>query len=115
MADECRVVSDIGPKVATWLRSNYQDCTAKRVARDFRVSERQAQRWAAGERPTSEHLSAMAARWGWRFVDFVFEGAVGIAAAARPPSNVELYERLDRLEQSMSEIRSALREGKNDR
>jgi hypothetical protein len=57
---------EIGNRVSWWLRLAYRTSAAKRVAREFNVSERQAKRWIAGERPTSEHLGRMARAFGWR-------------------------------------------------
>lgn len=101
MSDSCHDMADIGPRVGAWLRQAYPDCPAKRCSRDFKVSERQAQRWTAGERPKTEHLTAMAIRWGWRFLDFVFEGLAGPIPPVRVMKQEmdELDKRVARLEE----------------
>lgn len=108
MANICHDTADIGPRVACWLRSAYPDCIAKRAARDFDVSERQAQRWAGGERPTCEHLTRMARQWGWRFVHFVFEGVL-------PPPAEEIHARIDTLSKEVAALRHDLRGEDNGR
>jgi hypothetical protein len=102
MAEICHELSDIGPRVACWMRSAYPDCVAKRAARDFDVSERQAQRWAGGEKPTSEHLTQMARHWGWRFVHFVFEGVL-------PPPTEAIHDSIDTLRAEIAALRQDLR------
>lgn len=71
---------DLGPRVQHWLKLVYHGSRAKLIARDHDVSESTAKRWLSGERPTSDVLTVMARRWGWRFVSFVFEPAVGTPA-----------------------------------
>lgn len=90
-------MADIGPRVGAWLRQAYPNSVAKNAARQLGVSERQAKRWAAGERPTSEHLTTMARLWGWRFVHFVYEGVL-------PPPTNEIHDRLDRIERQLAAI-----------
>lgn len=96
---------EIGDRVSWWLRLHYRTSAAKRIARDFHISERQAKRWLSGERPTSEHLGRMARFFGWRFVHFVFEGQIGV-----PPTE-EIHGKLDRLDAQISELRNHLRHG----
>lgn len=91
---------DLGARVAWFLRGAYLgDSALKRIARDYGVSVGTSKLWWNGKCPTSEHLTAMAKRWGWRFVTFVFEGPVGT------PANVaemrELDERVARIEAGM--------------
>jgi hypothetical protein len=111
MAQLRHEMADVGPRVADWLRSNYRDSLAKRVAREFEVSERQAQRWASGERPTPEHISAMAAKWGWRFIGFIYQGVVGHPMPEVPalPAASEIHAKLDRLDQELAALRDDLR------
>jgi hypothetical protein len=72
---------DLGPRVAWFLKGVYLgDSALKRIARDYNVSVGTAKLWWNGKCPTSEHLTAMAKRWGWRFVTFVFEGPIGTPA-----------------------------------
>lgn len=97
MSELCRDMADIGPRVGEWLRQAYPNSIAKNAAREFGVSERQAKRWSAGERPTSDHLTAMARHWGWRFVHFVYEGVL-------PPPTNEIHDRLDRIERQLANI-----------
>jgi hypothetical protein len=61
-----------GERCAYFLRLIYHDAKAKRIARDYDVSEPTARLWLAGKLPTSEHLTTMARRYGWRFIAFVF-------------------------------------------
>ena len=72
--------ADLGSRVGYWLRLTYHGSRAKKISHDFGVSEATAKRWLAGIRPTSEMLSVMAQRWGWRFVNFAFEPVVGTPA-----------------------------------
>lgn len=90
---------EFGARVSWWLRLSYRTSTAKRVARDFDISERQAKRWLAGERPTPEHIECMARKFGWRFIDFVFEGIAG------PPRPVEIMRtEMDELDQRLARL-----------
>ena len=79
-ADGDGISAEMGARVAFWLRSAYGSSRAKHVAREFNVSVRTAEDWIGGHCPTSKHLEAMAKRWGWRFIHFVYEGAVGCPA-----------------------------------
>lgn len=79
-ADRAALAAELGQRVAFWLRSAYGRGCAKHAAREFGVSVRTAEDWLAGHCPTSAHLQAMAHRWGWRFVQFAFEGACGTPA-----------------------------------
>src|SRR3990167_8603517 len=83
---------DMGPRVAHWLREQAYpgSAKAKRVARDFGVSEGTARLWLGGKRPESRWLEQMAKRWGWRFVTFVH------APLCAPEADV--VARLDRLQ-----------------
>ena len=71
---------EMGERVAAWLRQVYPDARAKRIGRDFDVSEATAKRWLSGVRPTSDYLNAMTARWGWRFTQMVFQAQPRAAA-----------------------------------
>jgi hypothetical protein len=50
----------------------YRDAKAKRIARDYDVSEPTARLWLNGKLPTSEHLTKLSRRHGWRAVAFIF-------------------------------------------
>jgi hypothetical protein len=85
-----------GPHVAGWLRSTYSGSRAKRVAKDFGVSQATAKRWLAGEAPTAAALARMVNRFGWRFVSSICEPLVGCPAMQAEMSALE--HRLSRLE-----------------
>jgi transcriptional regulator with XRE-family HTH domain len=87
---------DLGPRVGWWLRSYYQGSRAKEIGREFEVSEGTAKRWLSGDPPTTEHLARMARAFGWRFVNFVMEPAVGTPAMFAEMQAFE--DRLARLE-----------------
>jgi hypothetical protein len=61
-----------GERCAYFLRLMYQDAKAKRIARDYEVSEPTARLWLSGKLPTSEHLTKLSRRHGWRAVAFIF-------------------------------------------
>lgn len=65
---------DLGPRWQAWLRDQVYrgPHAAKRIARDWNVSEGTAKLWLSGKRPTSEYVEEARRRWGWRFVQFVF-------------------------------------------
>jgi hypothetical protein len=65
----------VGPHVAAFLRLAYPRHRAKRIAREFGVSPKTAERWLAGAAPTIAHVEAMVACWGARFLAAVFPEA----------------------------------------
>ncbi len=81
MSDSANIASEaFGDRIGWWLRSFYPGARAKCIAREFDVSEATARRWLGGEKPTSEFVAAMAARFGWRFVNFIYEPVIGTPA-----------------------------------
>lgn len=68
---------EMGSRVSWWLRRRYRTHTAKKVAREFGVSVATAKRWLAGALPTTDHLSAMAGRFGHTFVALIYEPMTG--------------------------------------
>jgi len=96
---------DLGDRVRAWLRDTAYpgDCKAKRIARDFDVSEGTAKLWLAGKLPESRWLKKMAQRWGWDFWNFVGQPLCGGLGRATDPANLRselgaLQARLARLE-----------------
>lgn len=73
-------MEQVGERCGWWLRASYSGSRAKEVARLLDLSEQQAKRLLAGARPTSEQLGRLAKHFGWRFVNFVMEPAVGTPA-----------------------------------
>lgn len=93
-----RIVSAVatqygGARVAAFLRQAYPDARAKRIARDFDVSERQGERWLAGELPTTAQLAKMAGKLGWRFWHSVGEAFIGHADPGAVLARIEATER----------------------
>jgi hypothetical protein len=104
---------DLGPRWQAWLRDQVYrgPHAAKRIARDWSVSEGTAKLWLSGKRPTSEYIEEARRRWGWRFVQFLFA----------PPGverqlDAELYQlkqRLARLERAIGDEDTALDSAEN--
>lgn len=84
--------ADIGGRIAEWLRETFPRNGAKIVANEFDVSPHTTKRWFLGVRPANEHFDAMAARWGWRFLSFVYQGVL-----PEPPSSDDLGAELQEL------------------
>lgn len=82
----------VGARTAEFLHATYSRPRAKRIARDFRVSEGTAELWLAGKAPTTAHIEQMVAVFGEPYVRTVFAEAF-----ARHD------ERIKRLETSMVE------------
>lgn len=88
MSDAC-VTAAVGERVAAWLRQVYPDARAKRIARDFGCDERTAQGWLAGAAPANKHWHGMVARWGQRFLAFVYQPHFDWAEQARLDAELE--------------------------
>ena len=96
---------EMGQRVCFWLKSYYPRNAAKLIARDFRVSIATAKRWLAGALPTAEHLAAMGARFGKRFLAFVYEPAVGPWRDYAYEEEIQdLRTRLDALERESADV-----------
>lgn len=94
----------VGQRLAAWLKQAYPlTAKAKRVAADFGVDERTAQGWLTGALPKNKHMLAMKARYGWKFVAFIYEPFDWAGKA-------ELRARLDALDRELVETRRLLRE-----
>lgn len=74
---DAAVASEMGTRVAAWLRQAYPRDGAKLVAREFNASPHTTRRWFEGSLPKNRHMAAMARKWGHRFVAFVYEPAIG--------------------------------------
>lgn len=106
----------VGDRVSHWMRMAYRDSVAKRAAQQFGVSEGTAKRWKRGVPPTSEHLSAMAKTWGWRFVEFIYSPVcAGPDYDSRLSADiVQLKARVERLEASPNDGHQAAGESRVD-
>lgn len=62
----------VGERIALWLRSS----PAKVVACEFQVAVQTAKGWKRGQLPLMGHFTAMVARWGQDFLDYVFAPAL---------------------------------------
>lgn len=93
------VAAQMGTRVAEWLRREYPDAAAKRIARDLDASPHTTRRWLEGALPESRHLAAMARRWGGRFLAFVYAPAIDADALLSAQADVrDIRLQLDRLE-----------------
>jgi len=81
MSQQDLYLNEVGPRCAWWLRSAWSGSRAKNVANLLQISEQQAKRLLGGARPTSEQLTRLARHFGWRFLTFVMEPAVGPPAS----------------------------------
>ncbi len=89
-------IAETRERAAFWVRA--AGLSAKEVGRAVGSSERTGQRIRDGL-ATSEHVTALAAAFKWRFVHFVFEPLCGPAAVARDQEVIdELTSRLARIE-----------------
>lgn len=93
------ITTEMGQRVAVWLRREYPRDGAKLIARDLDASPHTTRRWLTGALPENRHMAVMARRWGRRFLAFVFEPATGpIPDLALDEELRELRQRLARLE-----------------
>lgn len=100
--------ADVGNRVAEWLRDNFPRNGAKVAAKEFDVSPHTTKRWFLGVRPANEHFDAMAARWGWRFLSFVYQGVI-----PEPPSRGTLDAKLDELQAVLASLQGEIKGNQN--
>jgi hypothetical protein len=114
MAQADLFMSEVGSKTAFWLRSHFGGSVTKNTANLLEISERQAKRILAGGAPTSEQLGILARRFGWRFVNFVMEPAVGSPAiyAAMEASEERIAQRVAERLAYEAEVLEAVRAGR---
>ena len=96
MAQMDLLMSEVGARTAFWLRAAWSGSVVKQTANLLGISERQAKRLLSGVPPTSDQLGILARKFGWRFVNFVMEPAVGTPAMLAEMQAFD--ERLRRLE-----------------
>lgn len=89
---------EVGQRVALWLRQAYPRDGAKLAANDFDASPHTTKKWFAGALPENRHMTAMAKRWGKRFLAFVYEPAVG------PWRDYVLHEELQDLKSRLARL-----------
>ena len=88
-------MSSLGPRSAFYLRSSLPGSRAKRLANLLGCSGKQANRLLGGARPTTEQLLKLAQEFGWGFVNFVFEPAVGTPA---------MYAEMEAMEERLAQM-----------
>lgn len=88
----------VGPRVGQWLRDTAYPGPnkLKRLMRDLGAAEGTGKDWLAGKRPSQEWLDCMAAKWGWRFLAFIYAPVCG---------NAPLDARLDAVEREIMALR----------
>jgi hypothetical protein len=92
----------VGQRTAAWLRQQYPNAHAKRIARDFNVDERTAKSWLAGKPPSTDYWHSCVARWGKGFVAFVYAPYFDWAEQARLEVEIEtIQSRLDELREKV--------------
>ena len=73
MKDIEPLLTEMGERLRKWLKQEFPSHTAKEVAREFGASPHTGKKWLQGELPANKHMFAMVERWGWPFVEFVYE------------------------------------------
>lgn len=109
MAQVDLVMSEVGTRTAFWLRAAWSGSVVKNTANLLGISERQAKRLLSGAPPTSDQLSVLSGKFGWRFVSFVMEPAVGTPAMFAEMQAFE--DRLARLESGRIADEAVVMEG----
>lgn len=87
---------DLGSRTAWWLRS--AGLSAKEVARVVGQSEGIGKRLRNGVPPTTAQFTKLARHFGWRFVAFALEAALGPDDTALATDLNDIKTRLARLE-----------------
>jgi len=91
--------ANLGDRIGWWARMAWPGSRAKNLANMLGISESQAKRIIGGAAPTSEQMAIMAKAWGWRFIDFVFEGLAGPI----PPVRV-MYKEMETLDARVRQL-----------
>lgn len=90
--------SQVGHRVALFLRQPSFHRPIKQWARDFDVAPATVRSWLDGNNPQMKHFSMMVAKWGWPFLEFIFHPVL-------EDETPTLDERLNRMEAEMAALR----------
>ena len=73
MKDIEPLLAEMGERLKQRLRQEFPYCNASAIAREFGASHNTIEKWLGGNLPANKHMFAMVERWGWPFLEFVYE------------------------------------------
>lgn len=104
--DAVHLRSEIGSRVAAFLRQRYPDARAKRCADEFGVKPETSQGWLEGRMPQNRYFVAMLQKFGPRFAAFVLEPCGSWANAWDTDDKLrEIEERIARVRAEVQEMK----------